>query len=85
MINEFAHHLPGARLQLEVNTTSETSKRFVSDVAPVTDRLLPVKWRRRRSTSTSASTEDVSKRRLTFAFESKSGLRLDLALAAEVY
>ena len=34
---------------------------------------------------TSASTGDVSKRRLTFAFESQSVLRLDLALAAGVY
>jgi hypothetical protein len=74
-----------ARLQLEVNTTSETSKRFVSDVALETDHLLPVKWRRRRSTLTSASTEDVSKRRLTFVFESQNDPHLDLDLAAGVY
>jgi hypothetical protein len=74
-----------ARLQLEANTTSEISKRSVSDVALGTDHLLPVKWRRRRSTLTSASTEDVHKRRLTFAFESQNDPRLDLALAAGVY
>jgi hypothetical protein len=74
-----------ARLHLEANITSETSKRFASDVAPETDHLLPVKWRRRKSTLTSESTEDVSKRRLTFAFESKNDLHRDLALAAGVY
>jgi hypothetical protein len=72
------------RLHLEVNTTSEKLRRFVSGVV-LEAHHLPVKWRRRRSTLTSASIEDVSRRRLIFAFERRSGLRLDLALAAGVY